>query len=131
MGYFINLQLHKLETKLAFFNDMDSVVMRVREHLDRSRQKLYHERAMIIASRLGIPPSSRGLPPSLPTSRMPMNFANSVPRPPINMNPQRLPMSRSMGSAATNLSNPLSSATATGNSVQPSSQENLSSVETK
>ncbi|KAK4258661.1 hypothetical protein QN277_005085 [Acacia crassicarpa] len=127
----IEKQLHKLETKLAFFNDMDNVVMRVREHLDRSRQKLYHERAMIIASRLGVSPSSRGVPPSLPTNRIPMNFANSVPRPPINMNPQRLPISRSVGTVATTFSNSLSSATAAGNSVQPSSQENLSSVETK
>ncbi|XP_054778921.1 SWI/SNF complex subunit SWI3D isoform X2 [Prosopis cineraria] len=126
----IEKQVHKLETKLAFFNDMDNVVMRVREHLDRSRQKLYHERAMIIASRLGIPPSSRGVPPSLPTNRIPMNFVNSAPRPPINMNPQRLPISRSMGNVATTLSNSLSSP-ATGNSVLPSSQENLSSVETK
>ncbi|KAF7840934.1 SWI/SNF complex subunit SWI3D [Senna tora] len=128
----IEKQLHKLETKLAFFNDMDNVMMRVREYLDRSRQKLYHERAVIIASRLGIPPPPpRGVPPSMPTNRPPMNFANSVPRPPISMNPQRPPISRPMGTMATTFSNPLTSATAAGNSIRPSGQDKLSSVGTK
>ncbi|KAJ6671354.1 SWI/SNF COMPLEX-RELATED [Salix viminalis] len=49
---------------------MDSVIMRVREQLDRSRQRLYQERAQIIASRLGLPPSSRAVPPSLPANRI-------------------------------------------------------------
>lgn len=107
--------------------------MRVREHLERSRHKLYHERAMIIASRLGLPASSsRGVPPSVPTNRIPMNFANSLPRPQIIMNPQRPLISRPvMSTVATTLPNQLTSATAAGNSVQPSSQEKLSSVGTK
>lgn len=130
--YFINLQLHKVETKLSFINDMENLVMRVREHLDRSRQRLYHERAMIIASRLGIPPSSsRGVPPSMPANRVHVNSANLVPRPPISMNPQRPPISRPMSTVATALSNPMASATTAGNSVRPSSQEKLSSVGTK
>ncbi|KAI4298354.1 hypothetical protein L6164_031927 [Bauhinia variegata] len=120
-GNFINLQLHKLEAKLAFFNEMENVTLRVREQLDRSRQKLYHQRAMIIASRLGLPASSsRGVPPSFPTNRIPLNLANSGPRPPINMNPQRPPMSNPMGTSATTLPNPLASATAAGNLVRPS-----------
>ncbi|PQP95897.1 SWI/SNF complex subunit SWI3D [Prunus yedoensis var. nudiflora] len=61
---------------------MENVVMRVREQLDRSRQKLYHERAQIIAARLGLPgSSSRPVPSSMPANRMAMNVANSVPRP--------------------------------------------------
>ncbi|KAK7312351.1 hypothetical protein VNO77_36142 [Canavalia gladiata] len=128
----IEKQLHKLETKLAFFNDVENVVMRAREHVERSRHKLYHERALIIASRLGVPASSsRGVPPSVPTNRIPMNVANSLPRPQIMMNPQRPLISRSAGTIATTLQNPLTSATAAGNSVRPSSQEKLSSVGTK
>ncbi|XP_061363567.1 SWI/SNF complex subunit SWI3D-like [Gastrolobium bilobum] len=128
----IEKQLHKLETKMAFFNDVENVVMRVKEHLERSRRRLYHERALIIASRLGIPASSsRGVTPSLPTNRIPINFANSLPRSQIMMNPQRPLISRPVGTVATTLPNPLASATAAGNSVRPSSQEKLSSVGTR
>ncbi|CAI8616925.1 unnamed protein product [Vicia faba] len=128
----IEKQLHKLEMKLAFFNDMENVVMRVKEHLERSRHKLYHERAMIIASRLGVPASSsRGVPQSIPTNRIPMNSANSLPRPQIVVNPQGPQISRPGSTVATAHPNPLMSATAAGNSVRPSSQENLSSVGTK
>ncbi|KAJ7978377.1 SWI/SNF complex subunit SWI3D [Quillaja saponaria] len=124
----IEKQLHKLETKLAVFNEMENVVLRVREHLDRSRQKLYHERAQIIASRLGVPPSSsRVSTPSLPTNRIPMNFANLVPRPPMSMIPQRPSASRPMGTVAPIPSNSLASSAAAGNSIRPSSQDKLSS----
>ncbi|KAK7283492.1 hypothetical protein RIF29_13043 [Crotalaria pallida] len=119
----IEKQLHKLETKLAFFNDMENVMMRVRESLFQSRQKLYHERSLIIATRLGLPPSSsRGVPPSLPMNRIPMNFANSVPRPQIIMNSQRPPISRPVNTIATTLANTSASTTAAGNSAYPSSQ---------
>ncbi|KAG4386752.1 hypothetical protein GLYMA_11G118900v4 [Glycine max] len=128
----IEKQLHKLETKLAFFNDVENVVMRAREHVERSRHKLYHERALIIASRLGIPPSSsRGVPPSITTNRIPTNIANSLPRPQMMMNPPRPLISRPAGTVATTLQNPLVSSTAAGNSVRPSNQEKLSSVGTK
>ncbi|RDX69438.1 SWI/SNF complex subunit SWI3D, partial [Mucuna pruriens] len=128
----IEKQLHKLETKIAFFNDVESVVARAREHVERSRHKLYHERALIIASRLGIPASSsRGVPPSIPTNRIPTNIANSLPRPQIMMNPQRPLISRPAGTVASTLQNPLASSTAAGNSVRPSNQEKLSSVGTK
>ncbi|KRH24487.2 hypothetical protein GLYMA_12G044200v4 [Glycine max] len=127
----IEKQLHKLETKLAFFNDVENVVMRAREHVERSRHKLYHERALIIASRLGIPPSSsRGVPPSIPTNRIPTNIANSLPRPQMMMNPPRPLISRPAGTVAT-IQNPLTPSTAAGNSVRPSNQEKLSSVGTK
>ncbi|KAK7404445.1 hypothetical protein VNO78_05347 [Psophocarpus tetragonolobus] len=117
----IEKQLHKLETKLAFFNDVENVVMRAREHVERSRHKLYHERALIIASRLGIPASSsRGAPPSMPANRIQMNIANSLPRPQMVMNPPRPLISRPAGTVATALQNPLASSTAAGNSVRPS-----------
>lgn len=125
------MQLQKLETKLGFFNEMENVLMRVREQLDRSRQRLYHERAQIIAARLGLPASSsRVTPSSLPTNRTGMNVASSVPRPPLGMVPQRPPMSRTMGTVAPTPSIPLSTTTA-GSSIQPPSQDKLSSVGTK
>ncbi|CAJ1933486.1 unnamed protein product [Sphenostylis stenocarpa] len=129
----IEKQLQKLETKLAFFNDVENVVMRAREHVERSRHKLYHERALIIASRLGLPASSsRGVPPTLPTNRIPTNIPNSLPRPQMMMmSPQRPFISRPAGTVATTLQNPLASSTATGNSVRPPNQEKLSSVGTK
>lgn len=105
--------------------------MRAREQVERSRHKLYHERALIIASRLGVPgSSSRGVPPSIPTNRIPPNIANSFPRPQMMMNLQRPLISRPAGTVAT-IQNPLASSTAAGNSVQPSNQQNLSSVGTK
>ncbi|OIW05694.1 hypothetical protein TanjilG_23480 [Lupinus angustifolius] len=128
----IEKQLHKLEAKLAFFNDVENVVMKARDHLEWSRHKLYHERALIIASRLGLPPSSsRGVPPSLPTNRIPVNFANSIPRSQNITNPQMQLISRPVGAVATTIPNPLPSATAAGNSVRPSNQEKLSLVRTK
>ena len=110
------LQLQKLETKLGFFNEMENVLVRVREQLDRSRQRLYHERAQIIAARLGLPASSsRVTPSSLPTNRIGMNVASSVPRPPPSMIPQRPPMPRPMGTVAPTPSIPLS--TTAGSSI--------------
>lgn len=122
-GGFHLLQLHKLETKLGFFNEMENVVLRVKEQLDRSRQRLYHERAQIIAARLGLPASSsRGaLPPSLPTNRIATNFANVVARPPMSMTAQRPPMSRPMGSVAPTPPNPFTSNSMAGSSIRPSS----------
>ncbi|KAG2703460.1 hypothetical protein I3760_06G138400 [Carya illinoinensis] len=131
--FLIEKQLHKLETKLAFFSEMENVVMRVREQLDRSRQRLYHERAQIIAARLGLPASaSRAMPSSLPTNRIATNFANSVARPPMSMTYQRpSSMLRHMGTVAPSPSNPLTSNTVAGSSIRPSGQDKLSSVGTK
>ncbi|XAR72821.1 hypothetical protein NMG60_11019591 [Bertholletia excelsa] len=114
----IEKQLHKLETKLAFFSEMESVVMRVREQIERTKQRLYQERAQIIAARLGYPgQSSRPMQQSLPVNRVAMGFANSVVRPQMNMNSLRPPMSRSMMSMAPT-SNTLAP-TAAGNPVRP------------
>ncbi|KAK6916553.1 SWIRM domain [Dillenia turbinata] len=78
--HIIEKQLHQLEARLLFFSEMDNVVLKIRELMERLRQKLYQERAQIIASRLGLPASSsRAMPSqSLPNN---MNFANTVPRP--------------------------------------------------
>lgn len=91
----VEKQLRKLETKLAFFTEMDSLVMRVRELLERSKQRLYQERAQIIAVRLGVSnSSSRPMSQSLPVNRAAMHFANSALRPPGSMTFQRPPIAR-------------------------------------
>lgn len=119
------LQLQKLEAKLAFFNEMDNVTMRVREQLERSRQRLYQERALIIQARLG---PSRVMQPSVPANRNPMTFANSVARPPMSMTSPRPPISRPMVPQSSTPSNPFGSTTTLGSSIRPASQDNLSSV---
>ncbi|XP_026394240.1 SWI/SNF complex subunit SWI3D-like isoform X2 [Papaver somniferum] len=87
----------KLELKLSFFTEMESVITRVREQMDRSRQKLYQERAQIIASRLGYPASaSRTVMPSFPTNRVAMSYANALPRQQPGTNFQRPQMMASM-----------------------------------
>lgn len=91
----IEKQLHKVDTKLALFTEMDSAIMRAREQLDRARQRLYHERAQIIAARLGLTgPTSRPMPPSLPTSKT-TNYANSVSKP-LHTASQKPPVRRTM-----------------------------------
>ncbi|KAK2633305.1 hypothetical protein Ddye_003872 [Dipteronia dyeriana] len=130
----IEKQLQKLETKLAFFHDMDSMTLRIRDQLERSKQRLFFERAQIIQARLGLgASSSRPMPSSVPANRIPMNFANSIARPPMGMTSQRPPISRPMGMAslASTPSNPFISTTVAGSSIRPSSQDTLSSVGTK
>ncbi|XP_057966654.1 SWI/SNF complex subunit SWI3D [Malania oleifera] len=126
----IEKQLHKLETKLSFFSEMESAIARGREQLDRSRQKLFQERAQIIASRLGLPASSsRAMPQPLPTNRIAMNYANLVPRPPMSMtNPFRPPIGRPMMAPTFPTSNPFVSTTGGGSPIRPSGQDKLSSV---
>ncbi|KAL5788564.1 hypothetical protein ACOSP7_005513 [Xanthoceras sorbifolium] len=128
----IEKQLQKLETKLAFFHEMDSVTLRVKDQLERSKQKLFYERAQIIQARLGLTASSsRAMPSSVPANRIPMNFANSVARPPMGMTSPRPPILRPMGTVASTPSNPFMSTTVAGSSIRPSSQDKLSSVGTK
>ncbi|KAL4279219.1 hypothetical protein GQ457_03G002820 [Hibiscus cannabinus] len=120
----IEKQFHKMEAKLAFFNEMEVVTVRVKEQLDRSRQKLYHERTQIIAARLGLPASSsRATPPANTANRIATSFANSAARPPVRMPAARPPMSRPMGSMAPT--------TVAGSSIRPASKDNLSSVGSK
>ncbi|PIN06750.1 hypothetical protein CDL12_20693 [Handroanthus impetiginosus] len=115
--FLIEKQLHKMETKLAFFSDMENVVMRVKEQLDRSKQRLFHERAQIIATRFGMSASARPSTQNLPPNRAAANFPNSAPRPFMGANPLRPPISRPMMTA-----NPTSSTfmtTSATSSVQP------------
>uniref|UniRef100_A0A2P2MHE4 Uncharacterized protein MANES_15G164300 n=1 Tax=Rhizophora mucronata TaxID=61149 RepID=A0A2P2MHE4_RHIMU len=109
---------------------MDSVMMRVREQLDRSRQRLYHERAQIIAARLGLPASApRAMPSSFPTNRIAMNFPNSLARPLMSMTSQKPPISRPPGMLA-RTPNQFLSTTMPGSSMGHSGQDKPS-VETK
>lgn len=85
------LQLHKLEAKLAFFADIDSVVLRMREQTEKARQRLMLERSQIIAARLGVPTSSlRANPASLPANRLAMGYGATGIKPP-NMAWQKPP----------------------------------------
>lgn len=87
------MQLLKIETKLGFFADIENAIMRAKDQMDKSRQRLYHERAQIIAARLGVPPpSSRAMPPSIPSNRAAMSYASSVPKSLQTMNSQMGPV---------------------------------------
>ncbi|KAI3441309.1 uncharacterized protein J3R85_002585, partial [Psidium guajava] len=111
----VEKQLHKVEMKLAFYNEVENVAMRVREQLERARQRLYHERAQIIAARLGYSgSSSKANPPSLPTNRIPMNMANLAPRASTGVPSQRPPLLRASGNVAPNPSNPFVSTSTAG-----------------
>ncbi|KAL7593128.1 hypothetical protein Lser_V15G34582 [Lactuca serriola] len=87
----IEKQLQKLETKLAFFTEMDGVVARARDQLERSKQRLYHERAQIIAARLGMSSTTAAARPIPQPPRAGMSFPNPTQRPP-NPNPMTNPM---------------------------------------
>ncbi|KAK2973577.1 hypothetical protein RJ640_000665 [Escallonia rubra] len=129
----VEKQLHKLETKLTFFAEMESAIMRVREQLERSKQKLYHERAQIIVARLGLSASScRPMQQPLPSNKAAISFANSVPRPPMSTTSQKPPISRPvMASAPPSHPYPFAPATTAANSVLPSNQDKLSSARMK
>ncbi|CAL9151206.1 unnamed protein product [Musa hybrid cultivar] len=87
----IEKQLHKLEAKLAFFADIDSVVLRMREQTEKARQRLMLERSQIIAARLGVPTSSlRANPATLPANRLAMGYGATGIKPP-NMAWQKPP----------------------------------------
>ncbi|CAI9294686.1 unnamed protein product [Lactuca saligna] len=86
----IEKQLQKLETKLAFFTEMDGVVARARDQLERSKQRLYHERAQIIAARLGMSSATASARPIPQPPRAGMSFPNPTQRPP-NPNPNPHP----------------------------------------
>ncbi|KAL3614101.1 hypothetical protein CASFOL_042175 [Castilleja foliolosa] len=124
----IEKQLHKLEIKLAFNNDMESVVMRVKELIERSKQRLFHERAQIIATRLGMSASARPPTQNLPpNNRAVANLPNSGPRPFMGMNLIRPPIARPMMPAPNPTPGNLMSASSMGYSVQPNADK-LSSI---
>ncbi|CAH2076844.1 unnamed protein product [Thlaspi arvense] len=127
-GSLIEKQLHKLEAKLSIFNDAESLTVRVKEQLERSRQRLYHERAQIIAARLGVPPSMSSKA-SLPTNRIAANFANVGQRPLMGMAFPRPPMPRPPGTSSFSVPGSVVAATAiTGSSDPPPGSDNGSSV---
>ncbi|XP_010254885.1 PREDICTED: SWI/SNF complex subunit SWI3D isoform X2 [Nelumbo nucifera] len=107
------------------------VEKQVREQMDRSRQRLYHERAQIIAARLGLPASSsRPIPPSLPNNKIAMGYANSMPRPLPSMTSSKPPIRRTMVTSAPLLSGSSVPSTVTGNLRSPPNQDKVSSVGT-
>ncbi|KAL0356721.1 UNVERIFIED_CONTAM: SWI/SNF complex subunit SWI3D [Sesamum calycinum] len=122
----IEKQLYKLEMKLAFFSDMENVVMRVKEQLDRSKQRLFQERAQIIATRFGMSTSARPTSQILPPNRAAVTFPNPASRAFMGMNSLRPPISRPMMTANPTSSN-FVTASATGSSVPPNA-DRLSSV---
>nr|GMD85744.1 SWI/SNF complex subunit SWI3D [Ipomoea batatas] len=128
----IEKQLHKLETKLSFFSEMENTLVRVREQLDRSKQKLFHERAQIIASRFGISGSSaRPMSQPLPANKPGMTFPGAAPRPLTGMGSAiRPPISRPLMASMPAPSSFMPTAVA-GSSVQPSNTDKVSSVGNK
>lgn len=115
-------QLQKLESKLAFFHDVENVAVRVKEQLDRSKQKLFHERAQIIATRLGMSASAR------PNSQLALAHgaatATALPnqgsRPVMCTNSLRPPIARPGMAPNTTTTSNFVPASASGTSVQPS-----------
>ncbi|GFS46191.1 DNA-binding family protein [Actinidia rufa] len=123
-------QIRQLATlliqKTAFFAEMESVVMKIREQMERSKQRLYQERAQIIASRLAFSaPSSRPMQQSLPINRVTMGFSNLAAKPPMGMTSQRPPISRSSMMVGPPPSNTFAPATSAGNPVRPTNQDKI------
>lgn len=94
---------------------MDNVVMRVRELLERSKQRLLLERSQILKSRS----VTHAVPQSVPANRPGMVFANTTPRLLNAMSSQRIPYSRPI-MAGTPTPSSFMPTTVSGNSMQPS-----------
>ncbi|KAL8542921.1 hypothetical protein ACS0TY_003700 [Phlomoides rotata] len=124
--FLIEKQLYKLETKLAFFTDMETVAMRVKEQLERSKQRLFHERAQIIATRFGMSGPARPTSQVLPPNRAAVSLPNVASRPFMGTNSLRPPISRHMV-PPNSTSNSFLTGSAPGSSVQPNADK-LSSV---
>lgn len=58
------LQLKKLELKLKTFNDLEMMLSKECESVERARQKIYSDHARMVASRLGTTPGGSPNPPS-------------------------------------------------------------------
>ncbi|KAI3675227.1 hypothetical protein L1987_84813 [Smallanthus sonchifolius] len=112
----VEKQLHKLETKLNFFTEMDGVVSRAREQLERSKQRLYHERAQIIAARLGMSGAASSRPMTHPLQRPPN---------PMSMTPQRPPLSRPMMGPTPPFPNPTGPTAVAGTPAQISNTQGM------
>ncbi|ERN17502.1 hypothetical protein AMTR_s00059p00072490 [Amborella trichopoda] len=87
----IEKQLQKLEVKMGPLFEMERANMRIREPIDKARQRLYHERAQIIAARFGYPPptSRAAALSSNPTGKTPLPNSNTVSSQPPIANPPR------------------------------------------
>lgn len=89
--------------------------MRVRELLERSKQRLLVERSQILKSRSMTHP----VPQSVPANRPGMVLANTAPRLLNAMSSQRIPFSRPIMSGTPTPSS-FMPPTVSGNSMQPS-----------
>ncbi|XP_020600365.1 SWI/SNF complex subunit SWI3D [Phalaenopsis equestris] len=78
----IEKQLRKMEIKLAFFPEMENLIIRAKEQTERARQKLYSERSQIIAARLGLAQSSRSYATHSANAKLAMGYGNMIIRPP-------------------------------------------------
>ncbi|XP_077233305.1 DNA-binding family protein [Tasmannia lanceolata] len=119
----IEKQLHKLETKFSFFTEMESVLLRTREQLDRARQRLYNERAQIVAARYGFPGSSsiRPMPSSSAMGRIATNYATTGSKPP-SITSQKPPVKKTtMRTSTPSLSTSSYHVAATGSQDTPPS----------
>ncbi|RAL48562.1 hypothetical protein DM860_005986 [Cuscuta australis] len=130
--FVIEKQLHKLETKLTFYGEMENTLGRVREQLERSKQKLFHERAHIIATRLGMSATSNRpvSQPMQPANKPGLAFPAAAPRPLTGMNSTRPPISRPIVSSMAAPVSIMPTAVA-GSPAQPPNTDSVSSVGNK
>uniref|UniRef100_A0A0E0P4H1 SWIRM domain-containing protein n=1 Tax=Oryza rufipogon TaxID=4529 RepID=A0A0E0P4H1_ORYRU len=70
----IDKQLHKMQAKMSVFTEADNLVLRAREHTERTRKKLLMERSAIIASRMAALPPRPNHQPGMPGSRLPVGY---------------------------------------------------------
>uniref|UniRef100_A0A0E0KM50 SWIRM domain-containing protein n=1 Tax=Oryza punctata TaxID=4537 RepID=A0A0E0KM50_ORYPU len=70
----IDKQLHKMQTKMSVFTEVDNLVLRAREHTEKTRKKLLMERSAIIASRMAALPPRPNHHPGMPGSRLPVGY---------------------------------------------------------
>ncbi|KAL0921855.1 hypothetical protein M5K25_008969 [Dendrobium thyrsiflorum] len=90
----IEKQLRKMEIKLAFFPEMENLIIRAKEQTERARQKLINERTQIIAARLfSSQSSSRPYATTSAYAKLAMGYGNMSIRPP-SMAYQRPPPPR-------------------------------------
>ncbi|KAF0893220.1 hypothetical protein E2562_023475 [Oryza meyeriana var. granulata] len=70
----IDKQFHKMQAKMSFFAEIENLVLRVREHTEKTRKKLLMERSAIIASRMAAMPPRPNHQPGMPGSRLPVGY---------------------------------------------------------
>uniref|UniRef100_A0A0D9W1T7 ZZ-type domain-containing protein n=1 Tax=Leersia perrieri TaxID=77586 RepID=A0A0D9W1T7_9ORYZ len=71
----IDKQLHKMQAKMAFFTEVENLVLQARSHTEKTRKKLLMDRNAIIASRMAaMPPRPPPNQPGMPGSRLPVGY---------------------------------------------------------